>query len=383
MGTTRYRHGTAISSFGMSADGTLAVASSGNHYLGSSWVYDLRSGKTLHRLDLGHDSTVSMSPNGKFIATKVNTKLEIRDPKDGGVIFDAGLITTNPRTVTTWVSWSANNRLVAATGSGLVVEVIDIEKQEVVATLEHEKVIFGAAISPDGKVVATGGYNKIGRDYSVTLWSIEGEKVKTLGYPRGIRKLAFSPDGEHLAAVGDAGKVRVWDWESEEIVLDTKPDGRRTRSVVFSPDGARVAASGDHVHVYELASNEPVIAIPVRGVTGLHFVKDGSELVGVANGTILRWDGRSGELLTNDDAPRSSVDRILTSENGRRVFVQDESGRVTIWDGKAGKYLGMVKVDSYHGIAVHPSGRFLAFATPDETVKYRDPPDSNRTYTGS
>lgn len=383
LGTTRYRHGTSIASFGMSADGKVAAASSGNHYLGSTWAYDLETGTTRYELKLGHDSTIAVAPNGKYLATKVDTKLAIRDSKDGGTVFEVGLIATNPRSVTHWVSWSANSNLVATTGSGLVVEVVDVDKQQVVAKLEHEKVIFSAAISPDGTLIATGGYNEHDKGYAVDLWSISGEKVKSLSYPRGIRNLAFSPNGKLLAVAGDAGVLRVWNWDSEERLLNTLPDGRRTRSAVFSPDSKRVAVSGDNVRIYDIETSEAIISLPIRGVTGLHFKQDNSELVGVANGTIFRWDAQTGKHLTSDEAPRSSVDQLLASENGRRVFVQDESGRVTIWDGKNGDYLGLIEVDSYHGIAVHPSGRLLAFATSDDKVKYRDPPDSNRIHTGS
>src|SRR5262245_16767257 len=115
------------------------------------------------------------------------------------------------------------------------------------------------ALSPDGKLLATGG----GRD--VRLWdTTSGKEVRKLRAEVG--SLAFSPDGKVLATGLDDGAVKLW------IVADGKEQATlrgEARSEItwlaFSPDGRTLAAARPRgVTLWDLRSRK------VRGkVSGL------------------------------------------------------------------------------------------------------------------
>ena len=127
--------------------------------------------------------------------------------------------------------------------------------------------LYGAAWSPDGRHLATG--DKVGH---VVIWdAATGQSVKTLEAPGmytwdpvarrhsigGIRSLAFSPDGQHLA-VGGMGKVgnidhlegkarvEVFDWRAGKQVAEFPGDrfAGLVNRLAWAPDGSWLLGAG-------------------------------------------------------------------------------------------------------------------------------------------
>jgi WD40 repeat protein len=66
------------------------------------------------------------------------------------------------------------------------------------------------------------------------------------GHEFGVRSVAFSPDGEHLASGSDDGTIRLWDLNNPtagSLVLRNYDSG--VWSVAFSPNGERLASGGE------------------------------------------------------------------------------------------------------------------------------------------
>lgn len=113
----------------------------------------------------------------------------------------------------------------------------------------HRDIVFGAAFSPDGQLLATSSW-----DWTVRLWDTESGEPLGLpltGHAEGVQDVAFSPDGRLLASAS-------WD---ETIILWDVPTGKRlgppltghigsVRSLTFSPDGGILASAGDDKNIY-------------------------------------------------------------------------------------------------------------------------------------
>ena len=86
-------------------------------------------------------------------------------------------------------------------------EIVTLWNGETTASFRHETIVVAAAVSPDGKFLATGGWDK-----AITLWSLETEKpIRVLsGHTGEIHALAFSPDGRLLVSSG------AYKWEYQE-----------------------------------------------------------------------------------------------------------------------------------------------------------------------
>ena len=236
-GTDRFRHGTTIQNLSISADGKIAVAGSGTRRFGSIGVYDLATGRVLATLAEQHEYVVAvaLSPDGKLIAVKRGDHaVHFYDAATGRVAGQISYPTANPSSMTEWVSFSPDGkRVLVGTATGDGVHLIDRDKIDVIRTFKHEKVVFAAAFSPDGKLVAAGGYDSDKNVYFARLWDANtGAELRHFKFGNGgIRCLEFSPDGKTLAIGGDGGSplgVKLFEVATaKELTRIVFPDASR------------------------------------------------------------------------------------------------------------------------------------------------------------
>jgi RNA polymerase sigma factor (sigma-70 family) len=384
-GTARFRHGTAIESLAVSADDRLAVAASGNHWLGSTRAFDLASSRALYTLE--HTGpfveAVALSPDGRTLAARQDNAVRLCDAATGREVRKVTLPPANPRTITQWIAFAPDGKALAAASEGKVIHLVDLETGTVTRSFKHDNVVFTVAFSADGLLLAAGGYDSEGANYFGRIWEVgTGKELRRFSNGRGgLRTLAFSPDGTLLAGGGDDARLRLWDVATGQERRAFPPDGYRLRSVAFAPDGRTVAAAGDSVHLYDPATGKERQHIE-RKALGLHFSADGRTLTGAVAGAVYRWDTATGRPLTPDTGGDSVVDQVVVTPDGRRVITRDEASQAHVWDAATGKHLRRLGVSYTHGVALSPDGRFLAWSLDDPAVKFPDPERPTWIYDG-
>jgi WD40 repeat protein len=116
--------------------------------------------------------------------------------------------------------------------------------------------IYSVAFSPDGKALATSGI-----DCNVTVWDLSTKAVLFKDEVRWVLECCrFSPDGRHLVAAGEGGRLKLYKvtTEDEQVRVEKQKDSSRyegsTYSLLFSPAGEELLAVGfNQVHVWEVA----------------------------------------------------------------------------------------------------------------------------------
>lgn len=274
--------------------------------------------------------------------------------------------------------------------------------------------ITSLAISPDGRLAAFGSAvaNQIvDRDYQAQIYLFNPSDLQTNlgtsayvdvldGHQGMVTSLAFSPDGKTLASSGYDLFVKFWDVTSGRL-LGQLSLAETPNFLAFSPDGARLAvASNLEVVFVDVSSMQVAGSVPEAGGRKLAFSPDGSHLfvatpfyisvIETAAGTaILKFPdpaalvptitvSEDGSAKLTYETP-DAVDNFTLSPDGARIItytldraIDSSSGvenvRLATWDAKTGKYLSEIKFasDLLGAMKVSADGRLLAIANDRE-----------------
>lgn len=98
-----------------------------------------------------------------------------------------------------------------------------------------------AVVSPDGKLIASGGCDKMLRLWDAVTAEPVGEPMLAT---QTVVVMAFSPDSKTVLAGSSDGGVRMWDVATGERRGESLRMRGHVRAVAFSPDGQIAAAAG-------------------------------------------------------------------------------------------------------------------------------------------
>jgi WD40 repeat protein len=194
--------------------------------------------------------------------------------------------------------------------------------------------VHSVAFSPDGTTLAS-GYD-LDAGGGVVLWEVATRKRHMEGplhvKEGDVRSVAFSPDGKTLAAGygdifrfrgGPVGGVVLWEVATGKRHLEDPFSVKEgyVRSVAFSPDGETLAAGYVNIGfrggmvLWEVATRKRLLEdpLPVK-VNSVAFSPDGTTLAagyGVSgNGVVVQWDValkswecRAGQIANRNFTP--------------------------------------------------------------------------------
>ncbi len=369
----------AVQAVAYSPDGKLIAAAIGTTDSATDAVLtarDAATGKVRWRAEEHGLNILSLaySPDGQTLATGCGGfnnyaaigYVRLRDAVTGK---EKGQISGGPGGVTS-VAYSPDGKLLALANRGLV-DVWDLSKNALSFQLRgHLDFVYAVTFSPDGKWIATGGW-----DQSIRLWDRStGKHVRTLLGHRGfVRGLAFRPDSKQLISCSEDKSLRLWDVASGRELAAFHGHMGFVHCVAFSPDGAR-AASGSldcTIRLWPAAAPDPhVVFRNGSGWVGtMAFSLDGRRIATAHNGSIRVWVPQTGEGLWCTTAPRGLLGRIALaySPDGAMLVASGPGGSINLWNAETGKLLRMLARTPSPPInaALSPDGSLLAVACED------------------
>lgn len=202
--------------------------------------------------------------------------------------------------------------------------------------------VLAADISPDQRLVALGGPQKVAR-----IWSVEtGAKLHDLGkHTDWIQAAAFSPDGVLLATADRAGNVFVWEAATGRDYLSIQAHPAAVTALAWRGDSNLLATACEdgQLRLWEPENGALVKAFPAHsgGAVAIDFLRDG-RLVSVGRDKTPRlWKADFTQERAFDACADIGL-AVAACEETSRLVVGDWTGELRVFHFSDGAHAGTI-----------------------------------------
>ncbi len=215
----------------------------------------------------------------------------------------------------------------------------------------HTGSVKTVAVSPDGKLAASGSGWPSG-DKTIRIWDIEtGEQLHSLDHGANVLSLAFSPDGQRVVACGSSPQLTLWDVHSGNLRrMYVAEDATYFDQVSYTPDGTTIIVTtgrsevvyaidvetGEIVHRWDVGSSALSFAIsPDSSRLAIGLDNPSVRVVDLKSGkTVQELEGIESELSGRFEKDTYSLD---ISRDGRQIAAAYKGNSIQVWDFASGR----------------------------------------------
>jgi serine/threonine protein kinase/WD40 repeat protein len=230
----------------------------------------------------------------------------------------------------------------------------------------EDSLVWTVGMSPKGNTLAAGGNPLLlpwlwplvseEETYPVKIWDANtGTLLATCtGHVRGVRSVAYTPDGTRLASAGGDSMVKIWAVDTGQLQKTFEhrnpvdPNATFINGVAILPDGERLLSANNSIRIWDLEEERLLheFGIGEQYILQMAVSRDGTKVAvirGKLSGqlpTLELWDvPTDGEEVGN---PRTaslmeSHQFIGISHDGNLIATTGTDKKILLWDASTGE----------------------------------------------
>ncbi|GGU56906.1 hypothetical protein GCM10010211_22020 [Streptomyces albospinus] len=362
---TLYDYGSLTTAAGISRDGRTAVSTDLTHRLR---VWDLETGRCLHRLGQPYATAVAISADGQRIVAASMEDLELWDMAKG---LPKKLSPTKHTMGVRDIAMTPDGRWALSAGDDIVV-LWDLEARKPETVLSgHRDEVLAVAVSTDGRLAASSS-----KDRTVRVWDLSARRCAAVleGHDGAIFAIAMTGDGRLITSGAEDRLVKVW--RDATWTADLSGHIASVDAVGVSENGDRcISGSSDgELRFWDLLKRRCTAVVHGHsfGTSAIAMTPDGRRALTGA------WDGKL-KLWGLDRLPNPSehlpvvhaLHDLAMAPSGNLAVAGDSIGRLHLWDLTAVQRVVCPTVhdSEIHAVAFTPDQRYVLSAGGDHTVR--------------
>jgi WD40 repeat protein len=276
------------------------------------------------------------------------------------------------------IAFSPDGRLIATGGYGLTILWNARTGKKVRELVDSKNGVESVAFSPDGALLATGGHDSGVRIFTVAT----GERTYFLfGQTNPVNKVAWSPDGRVLVSSSFDRTIDLW--RVQNIVgagsLAATMVGNRegVDALAFTPDSTRVVSGGvdGSIRVWDAEPDQQLVLLG-RAAGAAAEARWAGDTIAAAwtSGVVKVYDARSRRLIrTFPSKDRLAYTSLALSRDGSVIAAGSADGRTSVWNRDSGALGSQVFPSPVAAVAVSPRGDLVASGDVHGNIRVWDP----------
>ncbi|MFZ4985093.1 MAG: protein kinase domain-containing protein [Blastocatellia bacterium] len=277
-------------------------------------------------------NAVTISPDGQWIAAGGGDG-RVHLWNSESLDREAGIIETNWEIFS--LAFSPGSDELAVAGKDQVVQIWTPQDRRLVRTLPHGSFVHMVLYSPDGRSIATAGFDSEVRIHNTIPDTMPGATVPPLRHNGEVTSIVFTPDGREIVTAGVDGDARSWDLRSGKQTRRLFTSSKTIWSLAITPDGRHLGIIGDDPvpQIIDLGSGKVTALEAIRGGgRDLLFSQDGRRVF-VANSrqSISIIDSATSREVLQLKEFNGNISSLALSTDGKLLVSGDLTGAVRIF----------------------------------------------------
>lgn len=233
--------------------------------------------------------------------------------------------------------------------------------------------VLCVAFSADGEYLAAGS-----ADREIRLWRVRDNRPvhSLIGHSDWVWRIAYASEHSLLASGGADGAVRLWNTRTGNCLWAFSGHASRVWHLSFHNHGALLASGSDDgaVHLWDIEQKRSAAFIPGQGMKiGALALSPNCCVVarGCYNGELQIWDAELGQSVHQLAGHQGRIRAIAFSPQGQLMASADEQGIIQIWETASWTCLNTLSgiPERVRTVTFGPDGTVLASGSDDGKIR--------------